>query len=121
MRHENWIKTGHEKEEDKRSKHRPRWDRRVIKSLDDEESVDRKERMVADCQQENTMCEWSHIYDESEWSLMISLIRRLGFPYAQSAGLSFNEKRGSCAFCLDHVLLQSIKSTCVMAALIGGP
>ena len=22
------------------------------------------------------MCEWSRIYDESEWSLMISLIRR---------------------------------------------
>ena len=26
------------------------------------------------------MCEWSHNYDESEWSLMTSLIRRLGFP-----------------------------------------
>ena len=44
------------------------------------------------------MCEWSHIHDESEWSLMISLIRRLGFPYAPSAGRSFNEMRGSCTY-----------------------
>ena len=88
----------------------PRWDRRVIRSLGDEESVDPRERMVAECQQENTMCEWSHICDESEWSLMISLIRRLGFPYAHSAGRSFKEMRGSYAFCLDHVLLQSTKS-----------
>ena len=27
----------------------------------------------------NIMCEWSHNYDESEWSLMTSLFRRLGF------------------------------------------
>ena len=74
------MKTGHEKGEDKRGKHRPRWDRRVTRSLGDEESVDPKERMVAERQEENAMCEWSHIYDESEWSLMISLIRRLGFP-----------------------------------------
>ena len=74
------MKTGHEKEEDKRGKHRPRWDRRVVRSLGDEESVDPKDRMVAECKEENAMCEWSHIYDESEWSLMISLIRRLGFP-----------------------------------------
>ena len=40
------MKTGHEIEEDKRGKHRPRWDRRVIRSLGDEESVDPKERMV---------------------------------------------------------------------------
>ena len=61
-------------------KHRPRWDRRVIRSLGDEESVDPKERVAAECQEENTMCEWSHTLCESEWSLMISLIRRLGFP-----------------------------------------
>ena len=103
------MKTGHEKEEDKRGKHRPRWDRRLIRSLGDEESVDPKERMVAECQQENTMCEWSHIYDESEWSLMISLIRLLGFQYEHSAGSSFKEMRGLYAICLDHVLLQSAK------------
>ena len=40
------MKTNHEKEEDKRGKHRPRWDRRVIGSLGDEESVDPNERMV---------------------------------------------------------------------------
>ena len=60
--------------------HHPRWDTRVIQSLGDEESVDPKERLVAECQAENDICEWSHIQDESEWSLMISLIRRLGFP-----------------------------------------
>ena len=49
-----------------------------IRSLSDEE--DPKERKVAECQEENAMCEWSHIHEESEWSLMISLIRRLGFP-----------------------------------------
>ena len=26
------------------------------------------------------MCEWSHNYDESEWSLMTSLIRRFLVP-----------------------------------------
>ena len=59
--------------------HHPRWDKRVIQSLSNEESVDPKERLVAECQEENDICEWSHIQDESEWSLMISLIRRLGF------------------------------------------
>ena len=53
------------------------------------------------------MCEWSHIYDETEWSLMTSLIRLLGFLYERSAGRSFSEMRCSCTFCLDHVLLQS--------------
>ena len=54
--------------------------RRVIRSLGDEESVDPKERKVAECQEENDMCERSHIFAESEWSLLISLIRREGFP-----------------------------------------
>ena len=40
------IKTGHEKE-DKRGMHRPRCDRRVIRSLCDEESVDPNERVAA--------------------------------------------------------------------------
>ena len=40
------MRTGHQ-EEDKRSKHRPRWVRRVIRSHGDEEGVDPKERMVA--------------------------------------------------------------------------
>ena len=44
------MKTGHEEEEDKRGNHRPRWDRRVIRSLSEEEGVDPKERMVAECQ-----------------------------------------------------------------------
>ena len=44
------------------------------------------------------MCEWSHIYDESERSLMISLIRLLGFPYEQSAGRSFRKMRCLCHF-----------------------
>ena len=34
----------------------------------------------------------------------------LGFPYEHSAGRSFSEVRGPYALCLDHVLLQSIKS-----------
>ena len=51
---------------------------RVSKSIGDEEGVDPKERVAAECQEASAMCEWSHIYDESEWSLMISLIRRLG-------------------------------------------
>ena len=41
------MKTGHEKEGDKRGMHHPRWDRRVIRPLGDEESVDPNERMVA--------------------------------------------------------------------------
>ena len=61
-------------------------------------------------------------YDVREWSLMISLIRRLEFTQAPSAGRSFNEMRGSYAFCLDHVLLQStkiqMKPRFVLAALI---
>ena len=40
------MKTGHEKEEGKRGMHHPRLDRRVIRSLGDEESVDTNERMV---------------------------------------------------------------------------
>ena len=68
------------KKEDKRGKHRPRWDRRFTRSLGDEEGVDPKERVAAECPEENAMCEWSHNCDESEWSLMISLIRRWGFP-----------------------------------------
>ena len=43
----NEMKTGHEKEEDMLRMRRPRWDRRVITSLGDKESVDPKERMVA--------------------------------------------------------------------------
>ena len=41
MRQEN------EQEMDKRSMHHPRWDRRVIRSLGDEERVEPNERMVA--------------------------------------------------------------------------
>ena len=65
---------------EKKAMHHPRWDKRVIQSLGDEECVDPKELLVAEFQEENDICEWSHIQDESEWSLMISLIRRLGFP-----------------------------------------
>ena len=61
MRQEQRNENGsRKKEEDKRGKHRPRWDRRVIRSLGDEESVDPKERVAAECQEGNTMCEWSH-------------------------------------------------------------
>ena len=74
---------------DKLGMHQPRWDRRVIKSLGDEESVDQNERMVAIWQRENTMCEWSHFYDESEWSLMISMLRLLGFAYEHFRGSFF--------------------------------
>ena len=42
------MKTSHEKEVDKRGMHRPRWDRRVMRSLGDEERVDPNERMVAE-------------------------------------------------------------------------
>ena len=104
------LKTGHEKEEDKRGKHRPRSDRRVIRSLGDEESVDPNERMVTKNNEKRPWCEWSHIQDESEWSLMTSLIRLLGFLYEHSAGRSFREMRCSYTSCLDQVLLQSTKS-----------
>ena len=60
MRQEHRNENGHEKEEDKRGKQRPRWDRLVIRSLGGEESVDPKERVSAECQEKNTMCEWSH-------------------------------------------------------------
>ena len=49
------MRTGHEKEEDKRGKQRPRWDRRVIKSVGDEEGVDPKVRVAAECQEEKVM------------------------------------------------------------------
>ena len=80
------MTTGYEKEEDKRGKQRPRWDRRVIRSLGACVHVVPMERRVAVLRRErkvthvNITCEWSHSYDESEWSLMTSLIRRLGFP-----------------------------------------
>ena len=78
--------------------------------------------MVAECKEENAMCEWSHIYDESEWSLMISLIRRWGFPLAHSVGRSFKEMRGSYAFlhgpCFAPINKIQVKPRFVMAALI---
>ena len=43
----------------------------------------------------NIVCEWSHSYDESEWSLITSLIRRFWVPYEQSAGRSLRETCGS--------------------------
>ena len=55
------MRTGYEKEEDKGGKQRPRWDRRVTRSLGDEEGVDPKERVAAECQEEMAVCEWSHI------------------------------------------------------------
>ena len=36
-------------------------------------------------------CKWLSFHDESEWSLMTSLIRRFWFPYEQSAGRSLRE------------------------------
>ena len=74
--------------------HRPRWDRLVIRSLGDEESVDPNERRVAVGQQKNTMCEWSHIYDECEWTIMTSLLRLSGFPFEHSASRLIKEMRG---------------------------
>ena len=47
MRNEKRKGDTSQKEMDKRGMHHPRWDRRVIKSLGDEESVDPKERTVA--------------------------------------------------------------------------
>ena len=41
------MKTRHEKEMDKQGMHHPRWDRRAIRSLGDEEHVDPNERMAA--------------------------------------------------------------------------
>ena len=67
------MKTGHEKEEDKRGKHRPRWDRRVIRSLGDED-VDPKERVAAELSRRECHERVATHYDESERSLMISLI-----------------------------------------------
>ena len=47
MRHETfWKQVTKKKKKDKRTMHRPRWDRRVIKSLGDEEGVDPNERRV---------------------------------------------------------------------------
>ena len=45
---------------------------------------------------EHHVCEWSHIYDESEWSLMTSLIRRFGVPHEQSAGRSLSAHWTTC-------------------------
>ena len=61
----------------------------------------------------NITCERSHSYDESEWSLMTSLIRRLGFSQVPSAGRSFNEIRGS------YVKIQA-QPRFVIAAFVGG-
>ena len=73
------MRRSHEKKKkDTRGKHRPRWSRRVIKSIGDEESVDAKEpqnvKKRMPCANGRTH------YDESERSLIISLLRRLRFP-----------------------------------------
>ena len=47
MRYEKRNENTSQKEEDKLGMHHPRWDRRVIRSLGDDESVDPNERMVA--------------------------------------------------------------------------
>ena len=46
MRHEK--RQGDASQKEDQARHHPRWDKRVIRSLDDEESVDPKERMVAE-------------------------------------------------------------------------
>ena len=55
---------------------------------------------------------------------MISLIRRLEFPYAHSTDRSFKEMRGSCAFCLKPRVAPvneiQTEPRYVMTALIGG-
>ena len=104
------MRTGHEKEEDKRGKHRPRWDRRVIGSLGVEESEDPSERMVEYVNKKMPCANGRTYEDDSEGSHMISLMSPQGFTQAPSAGRSFNEMCGSYAFRLDHVLLQSTKS-----------
>ena len=104
------MRTGHEKEEDKRGKHRPRWDRRVIESVGDEESVDPNDRLVEYVNKRLPCANGRTYEDESEWSLTILLMRLLGFRQAPSAGRFSKEMRGSYAFFLDHVLLQSTKS-----------
>ena len=50
MKHENRNENTSRKELVMRGMHHPRWDRRVTRSLGDEERVDPKERMVAECQ-----------------------------------------------------------------------
>ena len=59
--------------------------------------------------QETGTCKWLRAHDESEWSLMTSLIRRFWFPYEQAAGRSLREMCRSWSPCLDQVLLQSTK------------
>ena len=75
------MRTGHEKEKDKRGNQRRHWDGRVVRSLGDGVRVVPMERMVA---------------------VRITTRVNLGLPQAPSAGRSFNEMRGSHAFCLDH-------------------
>ena len=100
MKHEHRNENTSRKEWNMPGVHHPRWDRRVIRSLGDDERVDPDERMVAVSQRENTLCERSHINDESEWSLMTLLIRRLGFPCEQSAGRSeVRETSVHCEHC----------------------
>ena len=72
----------------KQASHHLRWDKRVIKSVSDEESVDPNSEW-SQYDNERTPCVNGDTFDENEWSLMTSLIRLFGFPYEQSASRSF--------------------------------
>ena len=78
MKHENQDENKKREALDMLGMRYPRWDNRVIRSLGDEEHVDPNERMVADCRQDSTKYEWSHGFDESEWSLNTSRMLRFG-------------------------------------------
>ena len=69
------------------------------------------------------MCEWSHIYDESEWSLMISMLRLLGFAYEHFRGSFFQGNALLMHFLLGPRVAPinkvQVKPGFVMAALIG--
>ena len=81
MKHENRIENTSRKQSDMPGMRHPRWDRRVTRSLGDDERVVPKERMGYDDESE-----WSRKFRKivnimCEWSLMTSLIRRFGVPY----------------------------------------
>ena len=69
---------------------------KLIRSLRDDERV---------MSQKTGTCKWLRVHDESEWSLMTSLIRRFWFPFEQAAGRSLRK-------CTDHGRLAWTKCFC---------
>ena len=92
MTQEQQKENGSQKEEFKRGKQRPRRDRRIIRSLGDEEGVDLKERVAAKYQEETAKCEWFLP------SLLVLLQLLVCFAVLLLVAVAARAAGGSCVF-----------------------